>query len=83
MGWFWGSAASPREMLELRSRVRALEDMVAQMAQHLGVEFVPPDHLAPVREAMARGRKIEAIKLYREATGCGLAEAKHAVERGV
>jgi hypothetical protein len=26
------------------------------------------------------GRKISAIKLYRDATGTGLAEAKHAVE---
>ena len=26
------------------------------------------------------GRKISAIKLYREATGAGLAEAKHAIE---
>ncbi len=33
-----------------------------------------------VRQALADGRKIEAIKIYREATGVGLAEAKHAVE---
>ena len=32
------------------------------------------------REALARGHKIEAIKLYREHTGEGLAEAKAAVE---
>jgi ribosomal protein L7/L12 len=29
---------------------------------------------------MAEGRKIEAIKLYREVTGAGLKEAKEAVE---
>ncbi|WP_109505454.1 ribosomal protein L7/L12 [Nocardioides speluncae] len=29
---------------------------------------------------MLRGRKIEAIKLYRQATGVGLKEAKDAVE---
>lgn len=33
-----------------------------------------------VRELLAAGRKIEAIKLYREETGLGLAEAKSAVE---
>ncbi|OWK42416.1 hypothetical protein FRUB_04494 [Fimbriiglobus ruber] len=31
-------------------------------------------------EALERGNKIEAIKLYREATGVGLAEAKVFVE---
>lgn len=33
-----------------------------------------------VVEALRHGRKIEAIKLYREATGTGLAEAKSFVE---
>jgi hypothetical protein len=38
-------------------------------------------HLPPgVAELLAEGRKIEAIKLYRERTGVGLAEAKAAVE---
>ena len=32
------------------------------------------------RDAVARGHKIEAIKIYREHTGVGLAEAKAAVE---
>ena len=34
-----------------------------------------------VREALRRGRKIEAIKIYREARGVGLKDAKEAVER--
>lgn len=34
-----------------------------------------------VRTLLTGGRKIEAIKVYREATGAGLAEAKDAVER--
>lgn len=33
-----------------------------------------------VMELIAAGRKIEAIRVYREATGCGLLEAKNAVE---
>ena len=40
----------------------------------------------PVREALDKGHKLEAIKLLREATGMGLAEAKALVEnqaRGV
>ncbi len=33
-----------------------------------------------LHELLASGNKIQAIKLYREETGCGLAEAKDAVE---
>ena len=33
-----------------------------------------------IRELLASGNKIAAIKLYREETGIGLAEAKAAVE---
>lgn len=35
---------------------------------------------ADVREALLLGKKIQAIRLYREATGVGLKEAKEAVE---
>jgi hypothetical protein len=35
-----------------------------------------------IEAALARGNKIEAIKLYREVTGVGLKEAKDAVESG-
>lgn len=37
--------------------------------------------LDEVRQLVERGNKLEAIKAYREATGVGLAEAKHAVEQ--
>ena len=38
--------------------------------------------MAAVKEALFRGHKIEAIKLYREGVAdCGLAEAKTAVEK--
>jgi ribosomal protein L7/L12 len=33
-----------------------------------------------IRELLAEGRKIEAVNVYREATGVGLAEAKASVE---
>ena len=38
------------------------------------------DDLDPVCDALYEGRKIEAIKRYREVAGVGLAEAKDAVE---
>ena len=42
---------------------------------------LPEDKLAPIKEAIFSGQKITAIKLYREATGAGLADAKNAVEQ--
>lgn len=33
-----------------------------------------------VRSLLGQGRKIEAVKLYKEHTGCGLKDAKNAVE---
>ncbi len=41
---------------------------------------VPEDRLVGITEALRQGRKIDAIKLYRDCTGAGLAEAKSAVE---
>ncbi len=38
------------------------------------------DGLAEVKKLAAAGKKIEAIKVYRERTGCSLREAKAAVE---
>lgn len=35
----------------------------------------------PIEEALFNGRKIEAIKLYREESGASLADAKQAVEQ--
>jgi ribosomal protein L7/L12 len=40
----------------------------------------PETQAGHIRDAIFRGRKIEAIKRYREETGAGLAEAKKAVE---
>ncbi|MCY3019047.1 MAG: ribosomal protein L7/L12 [Planctomycetota bacterium] len=42
---------------------------------------IPEDKWSLIRAALADGRKIEAIKLYREFAGVGLKEAKDAVER--
>ena len=41
---------------------------------------IDPAVLAEIRKLSDSGRKIEAIKLLREATGLGLAEAKNIVE---
>jgi ribosomal protein L7/L12 len=41
----------------------------------------PADKLREIRRVLARGEKIEAIRMYREHTGAGLKEAKDAVDR--
>lgn len=41
----------------------------------------PADKLQEIRQVLAGGKKIQAIKMYREHTGAGLKEAKDAVER--
>jgi len=41
---------------------------------------IPKGELSRIRDALFRGHKIQAIKLYREGAGVGLAEAKTAVE---
>ena len=40
----------------------------------------PEDQADRVKTALFEGRKIEAIKLYREQTGVGLKEAKDAMD---
>lgn len=40
----------------------------------------PEQQLARIQAALFEGRKIEAIKLYRQATGVGLAEAKERID---
>ena len=42
---------------------------------------LPEDKRQAILEAIYGARKIEAIKLVREATGCGLKEAKEFVEK--
>jgi ribosomal protein L7/L12 len=74
------------DILLLKSRINELEDRLNFLYRRLDIEYVDPNSdpvLHPqVQEALQRGNKIEAIKIYRELTGVGLAEAKQAIERG-
>ena len=73
------------DILLLKSRINELEDHVKFLYRRLNIEYADPNSdpvLSPqVQDALKRGNKIEAIKIYRELTGVGLAEAKQAVER--
>jgi hypothetical protein len=42
---------------------------------------ISEESMAQIKEALFQGRKIEAIRLYRECTGTGLGEAKATVDR--
>ncbi|MGA5415219.1 hypothetical protein [Streptomyces pseudogriseolus] len=60
-------------------RVARVERKLDQVMRHLGLEEEVPrrdEILALVRD----GKQVQAIRLYREATGAGLVEAKQAVD---
>lgn len=69
---------------EARYRISMLERKVNFLIKHFGLEAeldaAAPAGFEEVVELLKRGQKIQAIQLYREKTGVGLAEAKKAVE---
>ena len=73
------------EMQLLRSRINELEDRLNFLYRRLNIEYADPSSnpvISPqIQDALRRGHKIEAIKIYRELTGVGLAEAKQAIDR--
>jgi ribosomal protein L7/L12 len=79
---------------KLEAAVQALQAHATSVSSgavpYGGGEFVPqpavgagtePDWMPEVRSLVAQGDKIHAIKVYRERTGVGLAEAKSAIDR--
>ena len=82
MDWFGGGSRSVLAQRQL-DRIEAKLD---RLLEHLELEFDADAAgfatvSAGVRELAVQGRKIEAIKLLREETGAGLAEAKAVVDR--
>jgi large subunit ribosomal protein L7/L12 len=66
-------------------RIARLERQVDFLFQRLGMDpdwaLGQEDGLPPeIYELIARGKLIEAIKVYRQVTGAGLKEAKDAVD---
>ncbi|MGI4791238.1 MAG: hypothetical protein ACRYFS_20615 [Janthinobacterium lividum] len=58
-------------------RLARLESKINQILEHLGVEQEPA--LDKVQKLIVLGRRVEAIKMYREQTGVSLVIAKEAV----
>ena len=73
------------EIPALKSRIDELETRLKFIYRRLNLEYADPNSdpvLSPqIQEALRRGNKIEAIKIYREMTGVGLAEAKQVIDR--
>lgn len=68
-----------------RGRLDQLPAALAQTARAAPAPTAQPGTLSPealtrIQDALRAGNKIQAIKIMREATGLGLAEAKDAVE---
>jgi ribosomal protein L7/L12 len=68
----------------IESRISALSRVEAKLdllLQNANLKFDPyANESRDVVEALRRGEKINAIKLYRQSSGVGLKEAKDAVE---
>ena len=71
------------EVSNLRERVIRLEGQLKFLYEKLNIEFVAETHITDdprVIELIQKGKKIDAITIYRQITNAGLAEAKSAVE---
>ncbi|MER7560042.1 ribosomal protein L7/L12 [Nocardioides sp. NPDC126508] len=66
---------------DVSRRLDRLEDKIGLLLKQAGLQEPPLPRQDEVVALVRAGKKIEAIKVYREATGVGLAEAKYAVER--
>lgn len=78
---------SETEVQLLQLRVTELEDRLKFIYRQLKIDYAAPQSsadaaLSPqVQDALRSGNKIAAIKIYRELTNVGLAEAKDAIDR--
>ncbi|MEU8482627.1 ribosomal protein L7/L12 [Streptomyces sp. NPDC048641] len=76
------SLSSPSgKIVSVERRLARLEQKVDLLLSHLGVEGPQIPGMERVHELIRQGKKIEAIKVYRQLTGEGLKESKDAVER--
>ncbi|EXU64883.1 hypothetical protein Z951_28340 [Streptomyces sp. PRh5] len=65
---------------KIQRRADRIERKLDLILRHLDIQVAEPG-LERVMDLVRQGKKIEAIKVYRELTDAGLKEAKDAVER--
>ncbi len=65
------------------SRLAAIEAVLVQVTEKLGIPFVPASSVVPPDVvALARaGKKLDAVKRYREITGSNFDDARAVVDR--
>jgi ribosomal protein L7/L12 len=80
LGLLGASGRAKRKAREA-ARLAAVERKLDLVMRHLGIEEPAPAQDPDVVGHLVKGEMIQAIKLYRDHTGVGLAEAKDAVER--
>lgn len=74
------ASAHTRERARTHRRLTAIERKLDAIVNHLGVVVPDDDDEPEVRRLIQQGRRIQAIKLYREKSGTDLATAKNAVD---
>ena len=72
-----------QDVIQLRARVRELEDRLKFIYEHLHIEYSDTAEAKnkEIIDLIKAGNKIEAIKIYKEIFNVGLAEAKDEVEK--
>ncbi|MFE0374897.1 ribosomal protein L7/L12 [Streptomyces inhibens] len=75
------ASSTDRRSKSLDRRLQRLERKVDLLLAHAGIEEPQDPRMAEIDELLRQDKKIQAIKVHRQLTGSGLAEAKEAVER--
>ncbi|MEV0689308.1 hypothetical protein [Streptomyces sp. NPDC050388] len=77
---FLGIITVKVEISRAGRRAARLERKLDLVLEHLDLHEEVP-HREEIVALVREGKRIQAVKAYREATGAGLAEAKEAVDR--
>ena len=71
------------EIFQLRQRITKLENQIAFILHQQGLIYPEEQNMgvsSEIMNLMRQGKKIQAIKLYRQETGVGLKQAKDFVD---
>ncbi|MCE7010374.1 hypothetical protein LWC34_47360 [Kibdelosporangium philippinense] len=74
------ATSGDRRIARLDRRLARVEQKLDAIAAGVGVELPEPE-LGHVKALLAEGKKIQAVRAYREATGADLKEAAQAIDQ--
>ncbi|MBK1783532.1 hypothetical protein [Prauserella cavernicola] len=75
-----GSLSANRRHEQTTRRLNLIERKLDALLDNAGVTLAEPD-MPEVVDLLRQGKKVKAVKTYRERTGAGLKEAADAVEQ--